>query len=324
MKSARWQEIMQKYGPQPKSDSTFTRRCRLLQSWYRVEVKKELQCGAWRKGDSRVGSALVNGRESGANFITKEALAYASAKVKEREDGCNPDLTIDEYRLYNNMLSSQPMCFNLFSDLRAGIVAGSPAAQRVLAAMFLQSGIGTVESVEVEMIPRPTRDYIGDKTAFDAAVLFRGVDGRAGLASIETKYTDHLGANTASDPSLQWRLAEELGLLTAEGRRHYQAAKGFDQIARNLLLTLAFSRVHGRPNAVNYVVALEEDGEAKSAVEALRRRLAEPFRDRIVLCPLQALVCRGRALADPPIAEVLTKFQRRYLDFGPADELLRE
>ncbi len=322
MTRSKWLEIETRFGPQCKSDSPFMRRCRLLQSWYRIEIQKQKDCGPWNKSGRCVGNALVDGRTTGANFITRQAFAYATSKVAEKRG--NRDLTIDEHRLFNNMLSSQPMCFNLFSDLRAGIHSGSMGAQRTVAAMFSESRIESVESLEVEMIPRPTGDYIGDKTAFDAAILFHDVDGRAGLASIETKYTDHLGTNPAKNTTKQWTLAEELGLFTPEGHQHYRAAIGFDQIARNFLLTLAYARKHAVATWINYVVALEEDKEARDAVNALRSRLAEPFRDRIVLLPLETLVSRGLAVADPPIAEVLTEFHRRYLEFSPLDAILKD
>ena len=203
------------YGPQYKGDNDLTRRCRLLQSWYRVEVLGQEECGPWSAGRRVVGNVVVDGERTGANFLSPAAFACAKEKVEEKRS--NPDLTIDEYRLFNNMLSSMPMCFNLFSDLRAGVIAGKPDATAVLRGMFRESPIGTVESVEVEMIPRPTKDYIDDRTAFDAAVLFRDEAGATGIATIETKYTDKLGGNRASRERRKFALAEELGLFTREG-----------------------------------------------------------------------------------------------------------
>lgn len=318
MTRKRWMEIEERYGPQYKGDSKFARRCRLLQSWYRVEVMKQTQFGAAVQGGSRVGSVLVDGEATGANFVSAQAFSYAKEKVASKKG--NPDLTINPDRLFNNMLSSQPMCFNLFADLHAGIRAGSAAAQHTVAAMFPLSRIDTVESMDVEMIPRPIADYIDDKTAFDAAVLFKNVDGQPGLVSIETKYTDHLAGNCASDPTFQLQLAKAWGLLTPDGARHYDV--GFDQVARNVLLTLAYAKKHGRSSAINYVVALADDEEAKIAVETLRGRLAEPFRGCIQFLPLETVVARGLATADAALAAVLTEFRRRYLDFSPVDAML--
>ena len=303
---------IERYGPQPRDPSPLRRKCRLLQSWYRVEVLGEADCGPWRKGGRKVGSTLLDGNRSGANFLSPAAFAYAREKVAEKES--NPDLTLDEYRLFNNMLSSMPMCFNLFADFQTRVRSGSVKAARTLAAMFRESPMATVETVEVEMIPRPTADYIDDKTAFDAAILFRDADGRRGIASIETKYTDKLGGNTASRQGRKHALAEQLGLFTEAGCAWY-GEHGFDQVARNLLLTLAYARKHDVPHAVNYVLAPAEDEEAPAAVTSLRSRLAEPYRDRIVWLTLEQAVERGLAVAGGSLAEHLTRFRRRYLDF---------
>jgi hypothetical protein len=312
-------EMENRYGPQPNDASPFMRKCRLLQSWYRVEVLREPACGPWRPGGRIVGSTLVNGETSGSNFLGAAAFAYAKEKVAEKAS--NPDLTIDEHRLFNNMLSSHPMCFNLFADLRAGVQRCCTNATAVLRAVFPESSIVQVASVEVEMVPRPTSQYIDDKTGFDAAVLFTDGQGRPGLASIETKYTDKLGNNTATKQDRKFHLADDLGLLTPEGCRWY-ATQGFDQVARNLLLTLAYARRHGLHSAINYVLAPQEDQESQAVVATLQARLAEAFSHRIVWLPLEMVVQRGLAVADAPLAEHLRQFHRRYLAFDQIRHLL--
>lgn len=312
-------KIEEQYGSQSSTDNLFTKHCRLLQSWYRVEVLKQASYGPWRVGGRPVGSVLVDGEQTGANFITCAAFAFAKEKVAQKRG--NRDLTIDEYRLFNNMLSSQPMCFNLFSDLRDGIACSDPVAQRIVAAMFNESRIKQVDQVDVEMIPQPTTDYIGDKTAFDAAILFTDIDGTPGIASVETKYTDHLGKNAASKDVLQWQFVRKLDLLTHEGVKYYEEHK-FDQVIRNLMLTLAYAQKHQRLNAINYVVALENDDEARLAVDELRTRLAAQYKNSIMLLPLQVIVERGLAVANPEFADILDTFQRRYLDFSPVEAIM--
>ena len=307
------------YGYQPRDPSRFTRRCRLLQSWYRVEVARQSECGPWRPGASAVGSSLADGQVTGANFISPIAFAYAKERIADKRH--NPDLTIDEHRLFNNMLSSQPMCFNLFADLRAGLQAGWPNATDVLAAMFAESGIDTVASVEVEMIPHPTSDYIDDKTAFDALVLFTGRDGRNGIAAIETKYTDKLGGNVASRQDRKFALVDELDLFTAEGRAWY-AERGFDQITRNLLLTLAFARRHTIDNAINFVLGPADDQDTPALVDELSARLAPQYRDRLLWLPLEKAVERGLSVPCSYYADHLRRFHRRYLDFSQIQHLI--
>jgi len=303
----------EQYGPFPKDPDPLTRRCRLLQGWYRVEVLGIAECGPWRRGGRPVGSSLRHGEQTGANFISSTALAYAKERVADKQG--NPDMTIDEFRLFNNMLSSMPMCFNLFADLRAAIQDELPDAIAVLKAIFAASPISTVEDVIVEMIPRPIADYIDDKTAFDAAILFTDDAGRPGLASIETKYTDKLRVKAASKQEKKFALAKRLRLFSDEGLCYYET-NGFDQVARNLLLTLAYAERHQLVSATNYVLAPKDDEEAPNAVAALQDRLVPEYRDRILYLPLETVVERGLKCAGPRLRDHLGKFRRRYLDFG--------
>jgi hypothetical protein len=318
MSRAKDASIESLYGPQSKTDNILTRRCRLLQSWYRTNHLKQSACGAWRPGRKCVGSVLASGETTGANFISDVARKYASQKVAEKVT--NPDLTIDEYRLYNNMLSSQPMCFNLFSDLRQGIIEGDENAAIIIRKMFVESGIERIGRIEVEMIPRPIADYIDDKTAFDAAIMFSS-NGLNYLAAIETKYTDKLGTNRASDENIKKLLAENLKIFTPEGQDFY-FTNGFDQVARNLLLTLAYSQKHQCTGAINYVLALEEDDEGRACVNLLRKRLNEKFRECIKFLSLQTVVARGLTVAGDRYASVLKDFHKRYLNLKVADEIL--
>ena len=53
---------------------------------------------------------LVDGKKTGKNFVNEFTFNYAKYRVENKQH----NETIDEYRLFNNMLSSQPMAFNLF------------------------------------------------------------------------------------------------------------------------------------------------------------------------------------------------------------------
>jgi hypothetical protein len=315
------QEIDKKYGRQPANDLPLVRKCRMLQSWYRVEECHETECGPWRMGEDCVGSTLLEGEKTRKNFITTCAFDYAQEKVREKRT-INSDLTLDEYRLFNNMLSSQPMCFNLFADLRAGIMAGNDDASDALRAMFSESQIGTIERIEVEMMPQPKSEFIGDKTAFDAAILFTGKDGRNGIAAIETKYTDNLGSNRAKDETIKFKLSRELGLFTPAALRVFES-EGFNQIARNFLLSVAYGRKFNRPNVISYVLSLDEDDEAKNVVEDLRKMLSPDFRECVRHLSLEDTICRGvTSNRSSEFAIILRKFEKRYLDFTPIRTLV--
>lgn len=312
------QSIEAVYGPQVPGEPAFRRRCRLLQSWHRVNVLHESRCGPYCPNGRVVGSSLANGEASGANFLTPTAFAYAQEKVAQKL--ANPDLTIDEYRLWNNMLSSMPMCFNLFSDLRSA-AQGDAHALTVLAAMFTDAQIAKVSAVEVEMLPTPISRYTADKTALDAAILFEDRAEASGLVAIETKYTDPLGTNRAADEQLKLNVAKRLGLFTPAGLEHY-ASRGFDQLARNVLLAHAYAAQHSVARVLNYVLSPKEDREAPAKVAEIRARLAEPLRPCVIWLPLETLIEQALHVACPPLSEYLIAFHRRYLDFSQVRHLL--
>ncbi|OGQ79471.1 MAG: hypothetical protein A2289_23845 [Deltaproteobacteria bacterium RIFOXYA12_FULL_58_15] len=311
--------IEDRYGPQVSGETGLKRLCRLQQSWYRVERLGETKCGPYDPGKCVVGSALVNGRTSGKNFLNQTTFAYAKEQLAAAE--ANPQITIKPYRLFNNMLSSQPMCFNLFGHLRAGVKRKDAGAGDVLKAMLRDSPINVVDAVEVEHLPMPIDDYIKDKTAFDASIRFRNPNGASCIATIETKYTDEFGKNSAREVSYQVGLMENWQLCTNDGLEYFKA-HGIPQVARNLLLTLAYQRKHDLAYAVNFVVGLRDDRGAENDVNALRDKLAPAYRDRLQILPLEEIVERGLTTAKESHADVLKMFRERYLELDIARRLL--
>jgi hypothetical protein len=281
---------------------------------------KQTACGPYKPGGYCVGSALVDGAGTGANFLTLAARACAWEKLAEK-NLLNPDLTVDRYRLFNNMLSSQPMCMNLFADLRLAVQHGNANAGEIVRAMFRELPIATVDGLEIEMLPQPKKNYIDDKTAFDAAVFFTDRDGHKGLASIETKYTDKLGGNAAVNEKFQKDKARELGLFNDEGSAWYETHH-LDQIVRNLLLTVVYGERHQLRLVRNFVIAPVADQETPKLIDTLRPRLAARYRDAISLVPLEEVVDRGLGAADGPFKGHLREFRRRYLEFGPVEHFL--
>lgn len=80
---------------------------------YRVEIGEEKGFGPTRAFKRKYGN-MINGDEvSGKNFLMKETFEYAKKKVAEK----SKNETINGFRLFNNLLSSQPMAFNLLYPL---------------------------------------------------------------------------------------------------------------------------------------------------------------------------------------------------------------
>ena len=165
-----------------KSDTRRRAGYRRLQSWYRETV---LHVPPGRNATGRLlGSMLPReavAREPGLNFLDAGIASYVAERipaVRAMGGTINPD------RVWRNMLSSMPLCFNLFGYLRQHPVATARTLRRAL-----KLDIDEIECIDVEWAPEPAA-HLGDRTAFDAFVAYRRADGGRGFLGVETKYTE--------------------------------------------------------------------------------------------------------------------------------------
>lgn len=324
------------YGPGHAGDSRVTALARLQQAWFRREVLGIDECGISPQTKRPLQSFLPEGHAAD-NFLTPCAFEYAEHRILDSTN--RPELTIIASRLRHNMLSSQPMCFNLFSDLRSEVEQNEGSVQRVVAAMFPEVPVASVDDVIVEEVPTVLASQSAvDKTGWDAVI--RCNSGGA-LITIETKYTDQLDplAPTRGNDAL-FDVAERV--FTKDGLDYYRHLRrkapqtkdgvprpplqegGFDQVARNLLLTLRYAERQGIEAAVNYVLAPAFDDEAETKVNQLRGRLQERWRQHVRFRTLDNVVQAGLPYASPRLGQVLSDFTTRYLDLNPARHLLGE
>ena len=157
-------------GPQAKGESPFTAKYRKMQSEYRANVLGvKFGKGPNKNSDTYYGNMLVNGDKTGLNFISDAAFKFAKQKVLDKQ--INKVMTIDKFRLFNNMLSSMPMCFNLFADLRELLLTNQSEVSRIVKSLFKElNWIDKVTYIDVEFIPVPISDYTNDRSAFDAMI----------------------------------------------------------------------------------------------------------------------------------------------------------
>ena len=75
------------YGNQCESDNAFTKKARLLQSMYRVEIGEEEGVGPTRASKHKYGNMISGGDVSGKNFLMKETFEYAKERVEKEKKG---------------------------------------------------------------------------------------------------------------------------------------------------------------------------------------------------------------------------------------------
>jgi hypothetical protein len=301
-------------GPKSDSDNKFTAKCRLLQTTYRIDILKE-PCGNGpsENSDSKHGNMLINGKISGSNFISDSAFEFAKQKSLDKQ--INKDLTIEEYRLFNNMLSSMPMCFNLFSDLRKMLLTNEPEVSNIIKLMFKEiDWIYKVTYIDVEFIPTPIKDYTNDKSAFDAMILVEDTKGKKGLISIETKYTDLLGSNTSSDSDIKNSILEK-GKFFDEELINNLKTNGYKQVPRNFILTYAYAKKNKLSHFANVIISPKEDQLSIKEIVELKQHMTK-YDNCIFKISLEEIVQRAKERKNQEIDFLMTNFYNRYLNFN--------
>lgn len=303
-------------GNQSASDNKFAKKCRLLQSWYRYNILKE-ECGYGPTKSSSVtyGNMLKDGILTGSNFLTPETFEYA----KHRKNTELLGETIEEYRLFNNMLGSQPMCFNLFYPLKRHFERDYLSATRVIASCFPILSISKVLGIEIEYFPYPQDEYLNDRTAFDAIILFNNNDGKRCVLAVETKYVEKLGSNVSSNKQQQIELVRSSKRFNERGNSSAQT--GYSQIGRNYLLALKYAEVNNFSEVYAVVLSPRENSSVPE-IEQFKENLNDNYKDTIFQCWLEDYVTTLKETVPISLHSWVAEFEKRYLDFTPIQEFL--
>lgn len=176
----------------------FKRNARLLQALWREKQGLPIGSQPMRPRDGKpvrpLGSRieLESARRSGANFLTDHIRHAVSNRIANPQ----PHQTLDEDRLYCDLLSSMPLCFNLFGELTADLSLADKAVHT-----WWPDTPGRVVSVEFEWSPGRRRqgEYLENRSAFDVAFILDTGNGKNGVIGVETKYHEHPGQMPHSD-----------------------------------------------------------------------------------------------------------------------------
>ena len=184
---------------------------------------------------TRVGSRLqlAFARLSGANFITGDALAEARRRIANPEQ----HQMLLESRLWADLLSSMPLCFNLFGTLGADATRAADAVR----AWWPDAPRGDT-SVRFEHSPgRSDPAFLGNRSAFDVAFEVRSGPSARAIVGVETKYQEHAGPNRAPSAEALARYVEvsERSGAFVEGWRQRVIGTPLQQIWQDHILLLS-------------------------------------------------------------------------------------
>jgi hypothetical protein len=223
--------------PRDPATTAWKRRARWGQGQWREARGYPIGSEPYRGGShaTSVGSRLdlAFARGSGANFITPGVLTAVRARLAAPERF----QMLKEDRLFADLLSSMPLCFNLFGDL----ACDGAAARRAVRSWWPDAPSGDVR-VRFEHSPgRRDPVFLGNQSAFDVAFDIDAGAGSRAIVGVETKYHEHAVAEDPPKPVPLARYFEvtERSQVFADGWRERVVGTDLQQIWLDHLLVLA-------------------------------------------------------------------------------------
>jgi len=257
-------------------------------------------------------------RGTEANFLTQAARECVREELEHLNE---TGKCIDEERLHENLVSSQPLAFNLFGPLKKDPALASAVLSRVIGHDLC------VTRIEFEYSPgRGDPAFTGDRSASDVHIEYESRDGKRGFFGIEVKFHENL---TPQVPAENYRrryseVAAAMGCFVSESEAALRDPT-LEQLWRDHLLVgshllhqplgfdegqfvLLYPEINEscRDAEAAYRHALTDDStfaswRLESFVDAMARETNAPWVDDI----------RGRYLEFTPVNRA---WQRHYLN----------
>lgn len=291
-----------KYHAFVKSDGQgFRREARILQSIWREEQGYKI--GSHR-GES-LGSLLEIdwARMIGANFLTDTIRSIVKERLKP--GNYQSGQMIKEDRLYSNLLSSQPLSFNLFGELKEDLQLASDVFQQITQGRFEE-----VVGIRFEWSPgRGEPKYTDDNSAFDVYICGTTPEGGKIFAGIEVKYHEDL-KESITRKSRYVEIAKMMSCFKSDCMPKFLEVKSLHQIWRDHLLA-GIHRITDKFEDGFFVFLYPEGNEyCKEAVEEYQGCLFK--REAFAAWTIEKFV---NELGNHSSVAWIDKFFDRYLDF---------
>lgn len=294
-------------------NSDFRRRARVLQSIWREE--KEIPCGTHKgsRGTRSLGSRLPmpSAKAKLDNFLTEGVRRVVRREVIESVD---PEKLFGKPRIFNDLLSSQPLCFNLFAELEADLGTASAVVSELTGGRFTR-----VLAIDFEHSPgRGDPRYLDDRSAFDVFLTCDAASGGRGFIGIEVKYHEDLKGKPARHRPRYDVVAKQMGCFRSDGREVLRESP-LQQIWRDHLLSGATlkDKEGGWADGLFVILYPRDNGHVSQAVADYRERLSD---DRsFAAWTLEDFVGRLKAQS---AAKWIRLFEDRYLAFGKIERRL--
>ena len=226
---------------------------------------------------------------------------------------------IEEHRLWENLLSSQALTFNLFARLKTDKKAASRFFAKLVPGILKQ-----VDRIVFEHSPgRGDPAFLGDYTAFDVFVEGTSAVGAPAFLAIEVKYAETLRQQQRRTASPRYReLTLEYALHRDPGDPGLFSEPLAQLTGEHLLAAVIRDRWDPKAIGAFITIAPEANREAWIAIELYARTVnAATTPVPFTALTLEAVIEMIRSAVDADLADGLTE---RYTDFGPVHALIED
>lgn len=301
-------ELRKKYETDYKNEkSDFASNARLLQSIWRTEKGFEFEkYGNFLKLDFA--------KETGANFLTNGILEIVQFEVDNKHiDG----KVIKEPRIWNNLLSSQPLAFNIFGELKRDL----ELATFVFKELYPDREINKTTSIEFEYSPgRRNPKYTGDSSAFDVFVEYENKLNQKCFFGIEVKYAEDLNDEPATHKDSYVYISEKSEIFEMSNLPNLKE-KPIQQVWRDHLLTLSLFVTNNDYKIGDFIYLYpSENLNCKLGIEKYKSTFKESIETYFKPLTIEKLVetiknhCSDKWIID---------FENRYLKFEKIENASR-
>jgi hypothetical protein len=254
-------QLLDRFGTIP-DETGIKKRTRIHQGWWRMNVLNEKAGEHPKDKYKNVCNTINKGIINKKNFLTENAIKTVDQTMTERKKtGAG---LMEPNRLYNNLLSSQPLCFNFFGELMVDTDFGL----RVLQSWWTD----LTELKKVFFKYAPKKRFTNNNSAFDIAFEV-AVGDRTGLIGLECKYTDTFSSTEYDKPTYREIFNKSHSFVA-----NYNDLKSskFNQLFRNQLIAEALIQNNKYDFVRTGLFCYQQDKSAIATARKLQKMLTHP------------------------------------------------
>lgn len=259
----------------------------------------------------RLGSRISTAAGAlGSNFLRPDIVPVVTRALAYREPGAAYDVD----RLKTNLLSSQPLAFNLFGPL-----ARDPQLATRFVAELFPGTLTSVTDILFEHSPgRGEARFTADRTAFDVVLRGRDATGARTIVAIEIKYSE-AGHEPSPPPHPRHaQIARTTPGVFVDPDDPTLTGPACQQLYRQHCLASAMLTAGLADTATLAFIAPTHNQLAHAAATAYTRQLTDPQAGPIPFVPL-TLEHAFVAIATAGLPDHARALHRRYTDWWLVD-----